>query len=170
MVRSISLLLGGFFPGILLTLLVSGRPSGDSQSQRSADLSRTGIYDSLRFPLKVSLYRFKLNTANLPVYHEWVQWHHDAYLPMVATLDRERMYFESVFRDSIAEPDVIYWLAINGEGGATSATSPLDIDKKHVEYMKKILVRGSRTTLQTEFTLLPDFIEKAIGEHQQQSK
>jgi hypothetical protein len=123
----------------------------------------------LKYPVKAILYRFKLNKENMATYREWVQWHHDEYGPMIKTLERERMYFESVFRDTVNDPDVIYWLTINGEGGETSSTSTLEIDKKHNEYMKKMLVKGSRNILKTEFNLVPDFITQSVAKHQQEN-
>ncbi|RFZ95614.1 hypothetical protein D0C36_08885 [Mucilaginibacter conchicola] len=158
MMKSILALTAGIFIGIAFT--ICGVAFANKQHQ-------TPITESeLRYPVKATLYRFKLNKENIATYHEWVQWHHDEYGPMIKTLERERMYFESVFRDTVNTPDEIYWLSINGEGGETSNTSTLEIDKKHNEYMKKILVKGSGSVLKTEFSLIPDFITQSITEHQ----
>lgn len=124
----------------------------------------------MKYPLKVTLYRFQLNKEKRNVYGDWIRWQHEEHAAIVQSLDRERMYFESVFRDSAREPDVIYWLAVNGEGGAHYDTSPLAVDQKHDAFMRQILVKGGRTVLQTEFVLMPPFIENSIGQHQAEEK
>ena len=170
MSQSICLLLLGAIIGGAITYLTARGPHSLPSVAAASPHKEAIAQPALKYPLDVSLYRFTLNKANITIYRQWVQWHHDAYQPMIGTLDRERMYFESVFRDMANEPGVIYWLAINGEGGATSSSSASDIDKKHVEYMKQILIKGSRVTLKTEFTLLPSFIEESIEQHQQAEK
>lgn len=123
-----------------------------------------------KYPLKVTLYRFRLNRDSMAVYEDWIKWQHNQHQAIVETLEREKMYVEAVFRDTVNQPDYIYWLAVNGEGGEHYTTSNLAVDKIHSEYMKKILVKGSRVVLKTEFTLLPAFIEKNIQQHQAAGK
>jgi len=172
MIKSIGLLLAGMLAGVALMLVMKN--NNPFLDEVKANPKNTTFVPSgtLQYPVKATLYRFKLNKNNMAVYHEWVKWHYDAYNAMIESLERERMYFECVFRDTLNsnDSDEIYWLAINGEGGETSSTSSLAIDKKHIEYMKQILVKGSRTTLKTEFTLLPNFIEESIAKHQASGK
>jgi hypothetical protein len=175
MLRSAGLIFLGVFVGVSASWFAGpGFPAAAATPlQRESNVpqqAQANSANALKYPLHATLYRFRLDTANMPVYREWVHWHHDAYRPMIETLEREKMYFESVFRDTVNEPRFIYWLAIDGEGGGTSSTSTSDIDRKHVEYMKQILVKGSRVTLKTEFTLVPSFIEESIGRHQQAEK
>ncbi|PWK77249.1 hypothetical protein LX99_03060 [Mucilaginibacter oryzae] len=85
-------------------------------------------------------------------------------------MEREKMYVEAIFRDTVKEPDVIYWLAVSGEGGQRYDSSPLPADKTHAAYMKQILVRGSGGLLKTEFLMLPPFQERGIMLHQQLEK
>jgi hypothetical protein len=165
--RSILFLVIGTFTGGIISHWAGRMIPSAAAAPKRLEAKTAG---TLKYPLQATLYRFTLNKGNMDVYQEWVRWHHEAYQPMIATLEREKMYFESVFRDTANEPGVIYWLAIDGEGGASSTTSTSEIDKKHVEYMKQILVKGSRITLKTEFTLIPSFIEECIDRHQQMEK
>ncbi|HEY0299477.1 MAG TPA: DUF6176 family protein [Arachidicoccus sp.] len=162
MLKSTCILLVGILIGAILTLTIKKNSSRFCQA-KAAPLSQNA---TPKYPLKATLYRFKLNKTNMPVYHEWVKWHYDAYNAMVESLEREKMYFECVFKDTLNDTDEIYWLAIDAENGASASTSALAIDKKHIEYMKQILIKGSRITLKTEFMLLPAFIEKSIAQHQ----
>jgi Family of unknown function (DUF6176) len=95
-----------------------------------------------------------------------VQFERAHHTETVATLEREKMYLEAIFRDRVNQKDVIYWLVIRGEGGATSETSPLAIDQQYQQFMHETLKKGSRTTLSTEYALVPPFIEAAIDAHQ----
>ncbi|HVU98714.1 MAG TPA: DUF6176 family protein [Puia sp.] len=165
--RSILFLVIGIFAGGIISHWAGRMIPSAAAAPKRPEAKSTG---TLKYPLHSTLYRFTLNKSNMDVYQQWVRWHHEAYQPMIATLEREKMYFESVFRDTANEPGVIYWLAIDGEGGANSTSSTSEIDKKHVEYMKQILVKGSRVTLKTEFTLIPSFIDECIDRHQQTEK
>lgn len=120
----------------------------------------------LIYPLRVKLYRFELNKDSLAIFNEWMKWHEKEHTAIIETLEREKMYFESIFRDTVRQKDVIYWLAIDGEGGAPVSNSPLKIDSVHNAYAKSCLKRGSRSELQTEFYLVPAFIKKAIAINQ----
>jgi len=125
---------------------------------------------SLKYPLEVTLYRFELNGDKLDRFEDWMQFYRDNMLATVATLERERMYFEAMFRDRTKQKDVVYWLAVNGKGGKSGDNSPLEIDKKHREYMKEILKKGSRTALSTEFVLVPRFVEAAVQQHEEEGE
>lgn len=123
-----------------------------------------------RYPVAAKLYRMRINKAQLPTYQDWVAWHTLEKTAVNATMEREKMYAEALFRDTINEPDAIYWLAISGEGGKTYQGSPLPADKKHAAYMKQILVKGSGSVLKTEFLMLPPFEENTIALHQKLEK
>lgn len=159
----------GIFVGWLGTHVVEMAQTPNAEtSPTSANTSMpSGL---LQHPLQVTLYRFELNDDKLDKFDEWMTFYQNNLPATVATLERERMYFEAMFRDRVNQKNVVYWLAVNGEGGASGDSSPLEIDKKHKEYMKEILKRGSRQTLSTEFVLIPPFIEAAIDQHHKQEK
>jgi len=115
--------------------------------------------------MEVTLYRFELNPDKLDRFQEWVQFEHAHHAETVATLEREKMYFEAIFRDRASQRDVIYWLTIRGQNGATSSSSPLAIDHQYQQFMEETLKKGSRKTLTTEYALIPPFIQDAVDAH-----
>jgi len=117
-------------------------------------------------PFTVRLYRFELKPDRLNRFDEWVRFEHAHHAETVATLEREKMYVEAIFRDPSREKDVIYWLAVQGEGGGHTQDSPLAIDKQYDQFMQETLKKGSRTTLTTEYALVPPFLVKEIQNHQ----
>ena len=53
----------------------------------------------------------------------WMRMLDDRVEECVATLDRERMAVEIVFRQHEGDQDYLYWVTIRGEGGEPLATS-----------------------------------------------
>lgn len=125
---------------------------------------------AIKYPLKASLFRFTMNEGQEQKFNEWMKWHHTEYPAIIETMEREKMYSEAIFTDSLNQPGVLYWLTIDAEGGAPVNNSPLKIDSVHNQYMKEVLKKGSRMTLKTEFYLIPEFLESAIAEHQFKEK
>ncbi|GGI23311.1 DUF6176 family protein [Pedobacter mendelii] len=128
--------------------------------------SEATILPTVKYPLQATLYRFHINSKNKKVFDDWVKWHQMEKEAIATTMEREKMYVESVFRDTLNNPNVIYWLAFEGTGGENYSTSNLAADQKHATYMKQILTKGSKVTLKTDFLMLPPFLEKSIAEHQ----
>ncbi|MEP6713118.1 MAG: DUF6176 family protein [Ferruginibacter sp.] len=124
----------------------------------------------IKFPIKATLYRFEMNRGKEGKFNEWMKWHYDEHTAIIETLEREKMYFESIFTDTINQKDVLYWLTIDGEGGAPVDNSPLKIDSVHNQYMKEIIKKGSRSVFKTEFSLVPNFLEQSIAGHQANEK
>lgn len=122
------------------------------------------------YPVTAHLYRMSIHQDKQAIFKDWVNWHSQEKEAINATMEREKMYAEAVFRDTVNDPGVIYWLAISGEGGKNYDISPLPADQKHKAYMKQILVKGSGSVLKTEFLMLPPFAESSIGIHQLQEK
>ena len=126
--------------------------------------------DAIRYPLKATLYKFEINDGTEKQFTEWMKWHYDEYSAIIETLEREKMYSEAIFTDTVNQPGVLYWLTIDGVGGASVANSPLKIDTVHNQYMKEVIKKGSRVTLKTEYYLIPEFLKKSIAEHQMTEK
>lgn len=134
--------------------------------KREKDVADSNV--KLNYPLSVRLYKFRLNADSMHAYHEWVQWQYTAHADILPSLEREKMYAEAVFRDTTGDSTSIYWLAINGEGGASYESSPLAVDSIHAAYMRRILQKNSRQALQTAFYLVPAFLEQSIAIHQRE--
>jgi Family of unknown function (DUF6176) len=147
----------GLILGVVTTLFVE-----NCQHLARAEMAAT----KPAVPIDITLYRFELNPDKVSRFEEWVKFEQAHHAETVATLEREKMYFEAIFRDRANQQDVIYWLAIHGRGGDSSETSPLGIDQQYQQFMRETLKKGSRTTLSTEYALVPQFIEAAVDAHQ----
>ena len=57
----------------------------------------------------------------------------------VATLDREHMHFEAIFKSERAGRTYLSWFSVRGESGADVKTSPLEIDRIHMEFWRECI-------------------------------
>jgi hypothetical protein len=119
--------------------------------------------------LHVHLQRFEIAPGKLERWEEWMQFQADLHEEVVATLQRERTYLEAIFRDRTGAGNSVYWLTIKGEGGATVESSPLEVDRIHLEFWNEVIRPGVRVEMKTESTLIPAFLLQAIATHAAES-
>lgn len=67
----------------------------------------------------------------------WMAMLHDRIDECVASLDRERMALEIVFRRTDADGEWLYWVTIRGEAGAGIEDSPHGIDRDHIAFARR---------------------------------
>lgn len=113
-------------------------------------------------PLKVELTHFRMKPGTEAQFKEWMAFQREHHEQMVATLDREKMVFESIFLDERGDGRSFYWLSVEGPGGESVASSPHAVDHKHVQFAKAVIEKESKYNLATQFILMPDWLEGAI--------
>ena len=144
-----------------------GMLAGTRGSRTSAVSASTRPELVAKLPaLVVKLHRFKLKPDQLEEFDRWIAFEHAHHGETLATLEREHMYAESIFRDREHDPTTIYWAELRGAGGASVGNSPLPIDKVYEGFMQRTLVPGSHTMLQPEYTLVPPFLLESIAAHE----
>ena len=90
----------------------------------------------------------------------WMAMLNDRLDECVATLDRERMAVEIVFRLREGETEHLYWVAIKGAGG--SALDPADpIDRDHETQARRTKEPGW-VEAEPQVLLLPDPVRRAV--------
>jgi hypothetical protein len=65
---------------------------------------------------------------------QWLQCLLERQAECVATLDREAMHFESIFRAEIDGRLYLSWFSVQGTAGAQVDSSPFPVDKMHMEF------------------------------------
>ncbi|MHA0317207.1 DUF6176 family protein [Sphingomonas melonis] len=120
-------------------------------------------------PVEVTLHRFDRKPGSEATFREWIDYLRSHHREAVATLGRERTYFEAMF---IApdEPRRLYWLEVKGAGGKPVESSDHELDRRHIAYMDAVLIKGSHARLQTENVLVPDFIVRAVAAEQREER
>jgi hypothetical protein len=145
-------------------LVISGAVGGAGITYKAVSASGDAK-PPLTYPVSVSLHRVDIAPGKEQEFDEWMSYLRDHHDEAVATLDRERTYFEAMFT-APDEPNKLYWLEVKGAGGASSATSPYPIDKKHREYRDATIVRESDLRFITKNSFAPDFLVDAIRKQQ----
>lgn len=79
----------------------------------------------------------------------------------VATLDRERMAVEVVFRLREGGRDFLFWMAIRGAHGASLETSEHQIDKDH-ESQARRTKRPAWVEAEPQVLMLPEPVREAV--------
>jgi hypothetical protein len=79
----------------------------------------------------------------------------------VATLDRERMAVEIVFRLQEGGDDFLYWVTIRGEGGADMDSSEHAIDRDHLAQARRTKEPGW-VEAEPQLLLLPEPVRRAV--------
>lgn len=92
----------------------------------------------------------------------WMQMLNDRLEECVATLDRERMAIEIVFRLREGDEEYLYWMSVHGaEGGRLDLSR--SIDRDHVEQAKRTKEPGW-VEAEPQVLMLPEPVRRAVLE------
>jgi hypothetical protein len=129
-------------------------------SNMSMDPRQTARPSSIPVGLNVQLFRAKVINGQSSTVDEWMSMLNDRLDEGEATLERERMGVEIVFRQRDGDTEYLYWIVICGEGESVeSSHHQLDID--HVAYDERCRERGWETA-QPELLLLQAPVRRAV--------
>ncbi|MEG0254682.1 MAG: DUF6176 family protein [Vagococcus sp.] len=111
--------------------------------------------------LNVELSRFKVKEGKSLIVDEWLAFLNDNMAETLLTLENEKMYVETIFREVFEGVEYLYWYSIQGEGTQKVEESEHWIDKKHLEYWKECIDTSFRPIdLTPEVIMIPTNIKK----------
>ena len=111
--------------------------------------------------LVVELSRAKVLPGASEEADRWMRMLDDRVDECVATLDRERMAVEIVFRLREDGEDHLFWVAIRGEGGGGLDTSDHQIDRDHDAQARRTKEPGW-VEAEPQVLMLPDPVRQAV--------
>ena len=113
--------------------------------------------------MKVELTRFRIKPEKLDRVDEWLRVLNSRVDECVATLEREKMFVEVVFRERYKNEDYLYWFSIQHESGEPLETSPHEIDHIHRAFGQECidLTYGAVDPL-PQVVMIPDRIAAAM--------
>lgn len=80
---------------------------------------------------------------------------------VLVTLEGEKMYVETIFRERLEGEEYLYWYSIQGQGGQAVEESEHWIDKKHLEFWDECIDETfGALNLKTEVIMIPENIQK----------
>ena len=94
---------------------------------------------------------------------EWLTFLNKNMKDVLITLEGEKMYVETIFRELLNGDEYLYWYSIQGENGMELNDSDHWIDKKHLAYWKECIDETFRPVdLKTEVVMIPDNIREHV--------
>src|SRR4051812_31872981 len=114
--------------------------------------------------MNVTLSRFRIKPDKIARTDEWLKTLNQRIDECVATLEREKMYVEVIFRERYHGEDFLCWFTIQGEDGEPLNTSPHDIDQLHRAFGQECidLTYGAVEPV-PQVILIPSRIGAAMG-------
>lgn len=113
--------------------------------------------------LTVQLFRGKVVTGESAGVDAWMRMLDDRLEECTATLDRERMGIEIVFRQRDGADEYLYWIVVRGAGESVES-SEAQIDLDHLEFDRRCRQRGWETA-EPQLLLLPGPVRAALYAH-----
>ena len=105
--------------------------------------------------MNIELSRFRVKDGKSTVVDEWLKFLNDNMDDVLLTLDGEKMYVETIFREKAFDGEYLYWYSIQGEGGQDVMESESWIDKKHLEYWDECIDNDSQVDMKMEVSMIP---------------
>ncbi|MFT8710147.1 MAG: DUF6176 family protein [Sporolactobacillus sp.] len=84
--------------------------------------------------LLIECTRFRVKRGLSNKVDEWMAFLNAHMNDVLLTLDGEKMYIETIFREQDADAEYLYWYSIQGAGGNPVEKSDNWIDKQHLLY------------------------------------
>lgn len=113
--------------------------------------------------MNVELTRYKVKDGKSEKVDEWLKFLNDNMEDVLITLEGEKMYVETIFRETLDGNQYLYWYSVQGEGGIEVQESEHWIDKKHLEYWKECIDKSFRPVdLITEVVMIPEKVKQGM--------
>ncbi|MGG0791632.1 DUF6176 family protein [Peribacillus simplex] len=111
--------------------------------------------------MNVELTRFRVKEGKSERVDEWLKFLNENMNDVLITLEAEKMYVETIFREHLNGDEFLYWYSVQGQGGQEVQESDHWIDKKHLEYWKECIDETFRPVdLKTEIVMIPENIRQ----------
>jgi len=113
--------------------------------------------------MNIELTRFKVKKGKSERVDEWLTFLNENMKDVLVTLEGEKMYIETIFREHLNGDEYLYWYSVQGIGGQEVQNSNHWIDKKHIEYWEECIDETFKPIdLKTEVVMIPEKIRKSM--------
>lgn len=113
--------------------------------------------------MNVELTRFRVKKGKTHRVDEWLNFLNDKMKDVLVTLEREKMYVETIFREHLNGDEFLYWYSVQGEGGQEVEQSEHWIDKKHLEFWDECIDETFQPVdLKTEVVMIPQIVKNSM--------
>jgi hypothetical protein len=113
--------------------------------------------------MNVELTRFRVKKGKSQRVDEWLKFLNENMKDVLITLEDEKMFVETIFREEINGDEYLYWYSVQGEGGQKVEQSNHWVDKKHLEFWNECIDETFKPVdLKTEVVMIPEKIRKSM--------
>ncbi|WP_110926621.1 DUF6176 family protein [Bacillus massiliglaciei] len=113
--------------------------------------------------MKVELTRFRVKEGKSVRVDEWLSFLNQHMKDVLITLENEKMYVETIFREHLNGEEYLYWYSIQGSGGQDVQDSEHWIDQKHLAYWRECIDETFKPVdLNTEVIMIPEKIRERM--------
>ncbi|GEN32128.1 hypothetical protein HNQ35_002521 [Cerasibacillus quisquiliarum] len=113
--------------------------------------------------MNIELTRFRVKKGQSKRVDEWMAFLNEHMKDVLLTLEGEKMYVETIFREHLNGDEYLYWYSVQGEGGQDVETSNHWVDKKHIAFWDECIDKTFEPVdLKTEVVMIPDRIRKLM--------
>jgi hypothetical protein len=114
--------------------------------------------------MRVKLTRFRICAGKSGRVDQWLQMLNDRMPETLATLQRERMKVEVIFRESVGGEEYLTWFVLQEEGGESVHTSPHEVDRLHLEFWEECIdTRAGAIDAVPQVVMVPQDVARAMG-------
>lgn len=89
--------------------------------------------------LTAELSRFKVKQGKMEAVEQWMDFLNEHIDHMLLTLDDEKMFVETIFKEERAGETYLYWYSVQGEGGTELEDSSHEVDKRHMAFWNECI-------------------------------
>ncbi|MGB4610147.1 MAG: DUF6176 family protein [Saccharofermentanales bacterium] len=112
--------------------------------------------------MNIELSRFRVRDGKSDIVDKWLSFLNENMEDVLLTLDGEKMYVETIFREKSEDADYLYWYSIQGEDGIRVDQSDSWIDKKHLEYWDECIDENYQVDLSMQVSMILHYIAKLM--------
>ena len=113
--------------------------------------------------MNIELTRFRVKQGKSERVDEWLQFLNDHMNDVLLTLESEKMYVETIFREHLNGDEYLYWYSVQGEDGQDVEQSEHWIDEKHLAFWSECIDETfPGMDLTTEVVMIPDRIRSVM--------
>ena len=113
----------------------------------------------------VELTRFRVKPGMSHKVDEWLKFLNDNMEGVLLTLEREKMYVETIFREKCDDEEYLYWYSVQGENGIRVEESDSWIDKKHLEYWDECIDKNYYVEMSMQVSMISNHIANLMTDN-----
>ena len=111
----------------------------------------------------VELTRFKVKNGKTAEVEKWMDLLNEHMDQVLLTLEFEKMYVETIFREVLDGEEFLYWYSVQGEDGIEVTNSAHEIDQLHLQYWEECIDSDFKPVdLETKVVMIPKNIRKMM--------